>query len=110
MNINCRPVQQQTGTLDCGLSTIACAVGLCKGNDPVDVKFSQNEMRYHLIYISCLQMGKFESFSRMKRRIKQTQMKDEYMIYAVYCFCRYPDIYDKKMPNVNNGTITHVLD
>ena len=95
LKINRRPVQQQTGTLDCGLFTIAYAVELCKGNDPVDVKFSQNEMRHHLI--SCLQMGKFESFSRMKRRIKQTQMKDEYLIYAVYCFCRYPDIYDKKM-------------
>ena len=82
LKINRRPVQQQTGTLDSGLFTIAYAVELCKGNDPVDVKFSQNEMRHH-----CLQMGKFELFSRMKRRIKQTQVKDEYLIYAVYCFC-----------------------
>ena len=24
-------------------------------------------------------------------------MKNECMTYAVYCFCRYPDIYDTKM-------------
>ena len=65
--------------------------------------------------ISYRQMGKFESFARMKRRIKQTQMKDEYMIYAVYCFSRYPEIYDKKMiecPKMSRmvATITYVLD
>ena len=95
LKISRRPVQQQSGSLDCGIFTVAFAVELCQGNDPVEVLFCQNEMRNHLV--SCLDIGKFQSFSRMKRRIKRAQMKNEYIIYAVYCFCRYPDIYDENM-------------
>lgn len=95
LNINRQPVQQQTGTLDCGLFTIAFAIELCLANDPAEMMFSQDEMRHHLV--SCFERGNFESFPRMKCGIKRARTKNECMTYAVYCFCRYPDIYDAKM-------------
>ena len=41
-------VQQQDGTLDCGLFSIAFAVELCVGRDPVRAFFDQKKKRQHL--------------------------------------------------------------
>ena len=74
---------------------MAFSVKLCQGNDPVEMMFSQIEMRHHLV--SCFEKKNFESFPRMKRRNKGARMKNECMTYAVYGFYQYPDIYDAKM-------------
>ena len=41
-------VQQQEGTLDCGLFSIANVVEVCLGNNPENVPYDQNKMRSHL--------------------------------------------------------------
>ena len=46
------PVQQQHGSMDCGLSAIANNVALCFGYEPNNILFRQDRMRNHLI--SCL--------------------------------------------------------
>jgi len=42
--VNRLPIQQQTGTLDCGYFAIAFAVELCNGEDPSKMVFIQEKM------------------------------------------------------------------
>ena len=92
------PVQQQIGTLDCGLFAIAFAVELCKGTDPTKMVFLQDKMRDHLL--QCFEMRKFETFPKKMLRSKKLHMQQqESQLVAcnLYCFCRYPETYDKQM-------------
>ena len=43
-------VQQQQGTLDCGLFAIAYAVEICFGRNPQCASFNQKQMHEHLSY------------------------------------------------------------
>jgi len=41
-------VQQQDGTLDCGLFAVANAVEVCLNSNPVSAQYDQKKMRRHL--------------------------------------------------------------
>ena len=56
-------MQKQTGSVDCGLFAIACALELAKGNDPVHIQFSQTLMRKH--YDNCMGNDFLESFPQL---------------------------------------------
>ena len=59
------PVQQQNGTLDCGLFAVAYAVEVCMGNSPAAVSFDQKQMRSHLY--TCLLDGVMSPFPKMSQ-------------------------------------------
>ena len=108
--VNRLPVQQQTGTLDCGLFAIAFAVELCDGEDPSKMVFIQEKMCNHLL--TCLEKRKFESFPKKRHRSKKITVSRLVTTYNIHCFCRYPEMYDKRWLNVvsaKSGTIFHAL-
>ena len=53
-------VGKQRGSVDCGLFAIAIAYELCRGNDPSNVVFQQEEMRRHLY--NCFEQRHLTSF------------------------------------------------
>ena len=67
--INRLCVQQQSGTLDCGLFAIAFAVEICRGNNPREVEFVQAKMRDHLL--NCLELKTFEIFPGKRCQLKK---------------------------------------
>ena len=85
VTVNKVPVQQQHGSVDCGLFAIANIIALCFGYEPNKILFRQDRIRNHLI--SCLQAGQFSMFpfdvnTRPKRNKTQK--------IRVYCTCRCP--------------------
>ena len=59
-------VQQQQGTVDCGLFAIAYAVSLAHGKDPAKTKFCQKSMRS--FYVNCIRKEQIEkSVARVAR-------------------------------------------
>ena len=89
-------VQQQHGTLDCGLFAIAFAVEVCLGNNVEVVSFKQKKMRSHLI--DCLNKGIMSPFPK-KHPNKESLPHPTSMVCAikVYCYCKMPEQYDVKM-------------
>ena len=43
------PLQKQVGGTDCGLFAIAVITAIAHGEDPSQLQFKQEEMRYHLL-------------------------------------------------------------
>ena len=56
-------MQQQEGTVDCGLFAIANAIEVCQGNNPEHVKFDQEKMRSHLL--ECLNNEQLTVFPKI---------------------------------------------
>ena len=89
------PVQQQCGTLDCGLFAVAYAVEVCMGNSPA-VSFDQKRMRFHLY--ACLSDGVMSPFPKMSRaREYLPRPTDRSLNVKVYCLCKLPEEYDSFM-------------
>ena len=94
LKIETLSVQQQEGTLDCGLFAIANAVEVCHGNNPENVRYDQKKMRSHLLecfYRRVLRpfpRGSSESLPRPTHRLQRIKL---------YCICRMPEEYGAKM-------------
>ena len=92
-------VQQQNGCKDCGVFSIAFATELCSGNDPRKASFIQNDMRPHLF--KCLNTGTLERFPQYSPQAVKTicihRCEPENITRELYCICRMPDHYDKRM-------------
>ena len=96
VTVNKVPVQQQHGSVDCGLFAIANIVALCFGYEPNKILFRQDRIRNHLF--SCLEAGQFSLFpfdvnTRPKRNKTQK--------IRVYCTCRHPHDGTKMIKCVN---------
>jgi hypothetical protein len=57
-------VQQQQGTVDCGLFAIAYAVNLASGKDPAKTKYNQQSMR--AFFTHCIKNRHFDTFPTEK--------------------------------------------
>ena len=73
VTVNIVPVQQQHGSVECGLFAIANIVALCFRYEPNKILFRQDRMRNHLI--SRIEEGQFTMFpfdvnTRPKRKKK----------------------------------------
>ena len=81
ITVNKVPVQQQHGSVDCGLFVITNSVALCFGHEPNKLIFRYDKLRSHLV--SCLESGQFTMFPLdvNVRQKKKTQKR-------VYCTCR----------------------
>ena len=57
-------MQQQQGTVDCGLFTIAYAVSLATGKDPARIKFKQQCIRS--FFVDCVKKRHIDTFPTEK--------------------------------------------
>ena len=88
VSINIVNVQMQAGGSDCGLFAVAMATDLCRGVDPYNLHYHQEQMRPHLK--TCFERLTITSFpaslqSSKKQRLLHTETVD------IYCICRFPE-------------------
>lgn len=89
-------VQQQKGSVDCGLFSIAYAVEVCSGNSPEVAIFAQERMRQHVLH--CLTKGSVQPFPYMLQ-IEDTVVRPKRGVLSieVFCFCKMPAQFDTDM-------------
>ena len=87
------PMQQQNGTLDCGLFSIAAAFNVAMGRSISSITFEQSLMRGHLE--KCFIAGKFSSFPTSKSKVKKCPCT--VVRINVYCMCQKIKSYDRQM-------------
>ena len=89
-------VQQQNGTIDCGLFAVAFAVEVCQGHNPSTVSFDQSQMRTH--FYTCLQRGVLSSFPK-GNKFQETIPRPKSQVFTIEtnCICGLPDSYDSNM-------------
>ena len=91
LSIEQLPVQQQDGSMDCGLFALAFAIESCQGGNLSKVTFDQLRMRVHLLH--CLENGCLKRFP-----IKYTGQSDKRAVqlnhsYKLYQCCQMPEFY-----------------
>ena len=96
VTVNKVPIQQQHGSVDCGLFAIANIVALCFGYEPNKILFPQDRMRNHLFL--CLEAGQFSMFP-LNVNTRQKRIKTQKI--SMYCTCRHPQDGIKKIKCVN---------
>ena len=81
-------VAKQSGSMDCGLYTLANMTCLLLEADPTTLIFGKDELRPHLVQVlQCSKITKFpvklcrHPFSRVQK----------ILTCKVYCFCRFPE-------------------
>ena len=84
------PVQQQEGSVDCGLFSIANAYTLAVGRQPRNVNYDQGLMRSHLE--QCFETEELSAFPPSPRPIRKSRLK--HLSIQVYCDCQRPECYD----------------
>ena len=80
--VSAMPMQQQTGSTDCGLFSIAAAVHACLGESEFDLSISQEDMRPHLP--ECFQQQKIAVFPSSKTNVKKSRSKQNLHKYIIY--------------------------
>ena len=86
-------VQQQRGSLDCGVFSVAYAVEICMGRNPQHALFDQEKMRQHL-YL-CLSNGALKPFPGISSRSEDLPRPTVSLTTVeLYCKCRMPEEYD----------------
>ena len=66
---------------------------LCAGKDPCCMAYDESLMRSHLE--QCYESEKLSHFPRARRSCSRRIYKDVQV--AVYCICRFPDVYIRKI-------------
>ena len=96
LNVHKLSVQQQEGTMDCGIFAVAFAVEVCVGNNVENVSFNQKKMRKHLY--DCLSKGVMTPFPKMSSKLEHLPRPTcvERKL-KVYCLCKMPEVADSKM-------------
>lgn len=96
LNLKRQSVQQQKGSVDCGLFSIAFAVEICSGENPDDAIFAQEDMRLHIL--KCFTNGKVTPFPRaLKIEDSVVRPKLGYLSVEVFCYCKMPAQFDTEM-------------
>ena len=91
-------MQQQTGTIDCGLFAIVFAVETCFKRNLDFVSVKQVTMCEHLD--RCLQSDKTTSFIKIDLNVLLCSI-DQTIKINVYCMCRLLDFFDNEMVQCN---------
>lgn len=86
-------MQQQVGSIDCGVFSIAAAFSAASGKNLSTVSFEQTEMRSHLEM--CFNSGIFSSFPAAKTNYKRCSCK--HVAITVHCLCQNIESYDDHM-------------
>ena len=94
LEIRAVSVQQQKGSIDCGIFAIAYAVEVCLGRNPQYARFDQTRMRNHLY--ECLTEGVMKPFPRCDTETLP-RPSPSVLYIKIYCKCRMPEDYDENM-------------
>ena len=92
LNIKILSVQQQQGTVDCGVFSIANSVEVCMGNNPEHISYDQAKMRKHLL--ECFTIGKLSPFPKSSTHESLPRPMTTCHEIELYCHCRMPEEYD----------------
>ena len=87
ITLNFPDVQVQRGSSDCGLFSIAFAMTLCTGFDPVEIKYDQKLFRDHLL--QCIQNQHFTPFPCTV--INKRPQAGHQQVVPLFCQCRQPE-------------------
>lgn len=94
LQVQTMSVQQQEGSKECGLFSIAMALEVCSGNNPESVSFRQDAMRAHLI--DCFVNGRLSVFPKKSPECIPRPPRHQYTI-DLFCYCQMPEIFDEMM-------------
>ena len=83
-------VQQQVGSSDCGLYSLAFANTLSSGKDPAKLEYNQMQFREH--FLECLKKGDITPFPH--DTVMKNPQKPSLQKFSVYCLCRLPNTGD----------------
>ena len=83
-------VQQQVGSSDCGLYSLAFANTLSSGKDPAKLEYNQMQFREH--FLECLRKGDITPFPH--DTVMKNPQKPSLRKFSVYCLCRLPNTGD----------------
>ncbi len=86
-------VQQQSGSVDCGLFAIAYAFHAALGDDVSQLRFNQSQMRRHLL--KCFSQQELTPFPETQNSVSTSATKHHFV--HLYCSCRRPESYDRFM-------------
>ena len=81
-------VATQKGNTDCGLYAVAMMTSIAYKEDPVNVVYSQADLRIHLQ--QCFEKGFLEKFPISKKRRLNRRITKE-VVCDIYCTCRLPE-------------------
>ena len=87
------PVQQQTGSVDCGVFSIAFAYHAALGENVGRITFAQQEMRQHLV--QCFYARKLTPFPKESKKMHRCRKR--HLFIPLYCTCGFPESYDSDM-------------
>lgn len=93
-------VQQQQGTNDCGLFSIAYALELCVGRNPESISFEQRRMRGHLL--KCFEEGALTPFPTSTKPLLRSSKG--VLKIQVFCLCKMPSQFDSVMVSCDKCT------
>ena len=82
------PIQQQQGTNNCGLFSIAAAYHTAVRSDIGLLTFNESRLRAHLI--KCFEQKKLTRFPQSKK-LCVTRPPSQNFVIVVYCPCKKPD-------------------
>ena len=85
--------QQQEGTTDCGLFSIAAAYHAAVGDNLKGITFNQAAMREHLM--ECLERKELSLFPTTCAAT--TRCPEKHLFVHMYCVCHLPESYDTNM-------------
>ena len=97
-------VQQQVGSSDCGLYSLAFAYALSSGKDPAKLEYNQVQFREH--YLECLKKGDISPFPH--DAVMKNPKKPSFRKFAVYCLT--PGIVWYNVSSVMSGSTSPALD
>ena len=91
--VTANSIQQQEGSTDCGVFSVAAANHCAMGDDFGGVTIEQNGMRRHLL--ECFERRQLSTFPIALGAVNRNPAK--HLFVHVYCVCQLPESYDSNM-------------
>ena len=85
--------QQEEGSNNCGLFSIAAAYHAAKRDNIAAITFNENRMRSHLVH--CFEHQKFTAFPKSRKIGKASRPQLQHICISIYCPCQRPDSFDE---------------
>ena len=93
MMVTVVPVQQQKGSTDCGVYSIAAAYNAALWKNLHEVMYDPDKMRAYIE--QCFESEKFSPFLPANEPVRRCRLKD--LFIHVYCACSLPESYNSRI-------------
>ena len=98
LKVQIEPVQQQEGSMECGVFSIANAYNAAVRK--TDISYDQPTMRAHIQH--CFQARKFSPFPRARYPTEIRRCNPKELYIKLYCICSLPETFDGRMVQCTN--------